>query len=86
MCQIDHRLDETHSHYDSWRSHHTEGLVEQNPGDAVNELEALDWERPAKRDHDGLTASIRMFLHAKWGPYVGIDCRILVGWLHPAST
>lgn len=62
------------------------GLGKQNPEEVANDLGALDWGRVARRGHDGPAASTRMFLRAKLDPYVGIDCRILVGWPHPTST
>lgn len=59
------------------------GLSKQNPGEAVNELGALDWERTARRGHDGLAVSTWALLHVEYDPYIGVDCQILVGWHHP---
>jgi hypothetical protein len=62
------------------------GLGKQDPGEVVNESEVLDWERPATRDHDGLTVRTWTFLHAEYGPCVGPDSLSLVGRPHPTST
>lgn len=57
VLQIDHRLSESHSHYDSLQSHRMLGLSKQNLGEAASGMGALDWERLATGVRDGLTVS-----------------------------
>lgn len=86
VSQFGHRLGESRGRYDSWLSHRTVGSYKQNPGEVVNELAALDWERTARRGHGGPTALTWTLLHVEYDPYIGVDCQILAGWHHPAST
>jgi hypothetical protein len=62
------------------------GLSKQDLVQAVNELEALDWERRVTRDHGGLSESTWTFLHEEWGLHIGIGLPTPVGRPHPAST
>lgn len=83
--QIDHRFDGARGHSDI-QGHRMVGLSKQDPGQAVNELEALDWERRVTRDHGGLSVSTWTFLHEEWGLHIGIGLPTLVGQPHPAAT